>query len=143
MGYVAKSGAFVDLDALPDEEASLTETLRFALGPDAESIRGLLLEEFESAADLLLRQAARKAQTGVFNLPLLGPLFSGTASLSVPIFVPTANGPKLVVASSRNSFVVNAECSTPRRPTTMISSTTEFMSARTAKQFMSVGQKCL
>mmetsp|Transcript_44434 Transcript_44434/g.137150 ORF Transcript_44434/g.137150 Transcript_44434/m.137150 type:complete len:339 (-) Transcript_44434:461-1477(-) len=49
----------------------------------------------------------------------------------------------LVVASSRNSFVVNAECSTPRRPTTMISSTTEFMSARTAKQFMSVGQKCL
>merc|ERR1719171_1963484 len=73
MGYVAKSGAFVDLDALPDEEASLTETLRFALGPDAESIRGLLLG-----------QAARKAQTGVFNLPLLGPLFSGTASLSVP-----------------------------------------------------------
>lgn len=101
MGYVAKSGAFVDLDALPDEEASFAETLRFALGEETESIRGILLDEIESAADVLLRQAARKAQTGVFNVPLLGSFLSSTASLSLPILVPTANGPRLIVANSQ------------------------------------------
>lgn len=62
-GIVARQqgAAFVDLDAIPEGALSPSAAARFLLSPGAASIRALLADEAFGAADLLLRQALRKA----------------------------------------------------------------------------------
>ena len=64
MGVVARDaeeGAFVDLDTIPDDAIGLNDGLRYVLSPRAESLRNILEKEAVGAADVLLRQAARKS----------------------------------------------------------------------------------
>lgn len=82
MGAVARSNAFVDLDALPDEAMEPKEILKFLLSDEAASVVNLLEPEVVKGVDLLTRQAIRKASTRAFasfprirlpvSLPLIG-----------------------------------------------------------------------
>jgi len=62
-GIVAKQegAAFVDLDAVPEGGLSPSAAAKFLLSDSASSIRAVLAEEAFGAADLLIRQALRKA----------------------------------------------------------------------------------
>ena len=62
-GIVAKreNSVFVDLDAVPESGVTPAEALKYVLSDGAASLRALLAEEAETASDLLLRQALRKA----------------------------------------------------------------------------------
>ena len=62
-GIVAKQEgqAFVDLDAVPEDGVTASEALKYVLSPGAASLRTLLADEANNAADLLLRQALRKS----------------------------------------------------------------------------------
>jgi predicted unusual protein kinase regulating ubiquinone biosynthesis (AarF/ABC1/UbiB family) len=62
-GIVARQqgAAFIDLDAVPEGALSPSAAARFLLSPGSASIRALLADEAFGAADLLLRQALRKA----------------------------------------------------------------------------------
>jgi len=62
-GIVAKQEgqAFVDLDAVPEDGVTASEALSYVLSPGAASLRTLLADEANNAADLLLRQALRKS----------------------------------------------------------------------------------
>lgn len=61
-GMVGKKDGqvFVDLDAVPEEGLSPSQTFRLLLSSQASSLRPLLTSEASLAADLLLRQAIRK-----------------------------------------------------------------------------------
>jgi aarF domain-containing kinase len=63
MGIVARAdgGVFVDLDTIPEDSVSIGTGLQYLLSPRAEALRNLLEKEAVGAADILLRQAARKA----------------------------------------------------------------------------------
>jgi len=68
MGAVAKtSDAFVDLDALPEDGVNVRDALAFLLSDKAESLRNLLEDEVVTAADLLGRQAGRRAFSNAIN----------------------------------------------------------------------------
>jgi len=69
MGVVARDageGVFVDLDTIPEDAISLQDGLRYLLSPRGDSLRGLLEKEAVGAADVLLRQAARKSGGRLF-----------------------------------------------------------------------------
>ena len=69
MGVVARDageGVFVDLDTLPEDSISLSTGLRYLLSPRAEALRKVLEKEAVGAADILLRQAARKGGGRLF-----------------------------------------------------------------------------
>lgn len=67
MGIVARSeDVFVDLETLPEDAASLEQSLKYLMQPEAASLRNLLEREAETAADLLLRQSIRKGVTRIF-----------------------------------------------------------------------------
>ena len=69
MGVVARDagdGVFVDLDTIPEDSVSVGAGLRYLLSPRAEALRNLLEKEAVGAADILLRQAARKSGGRVF-----------------------------------------------------------------------------
>jgi hypothetical protein len=56
------AGAFVDFDALPEEGVSAAASLRLLLSPRAAALRdGVLAAEAAGAADLIARQAMRRA----------------------------------------------------------------------------------
>ena len=74
MGTVAKTdGVFVDLDAIPEEGATLAEALKFLASEKAVSLRTLLEREAETAVDLLTRQGIRKNASVLFTSSLLNP----------------------------------------------------------------------
>ena len=69
MGIVAEtSDTFVDLETLPEDAASLKQSLKYVLTPRAESLRKVLVKEAIAAADVLARQALRKTVTRAFAL---------------------------------------------------------------------------
>jgi aarF domain-containing kinase len=96
MGVVANTegSAFVDFDSVPEDGVSLAAALQYVLSPQAASLRGILEQEALTAADLLLRQAARKAfQRASASLPSnpfaflpLPPL----TELPLPLLLPTS-----------------------------------------------------
>jgi len=98
LGVVARTqgGAFIDLDSMPEEGVSLSEALRFLLSPRTRSLRALLTEELDAAADVLLRQALRKSFGTVFNSipqpPFLGGLLPRPETIPGPLLIPTAAG---------------------------------------------------
>ena len=67
MGIVAKSeDVFVDLETIPEDAATLDQSLKYLMQPQAASLRNLLEREAVTAADLLLRQALRKGVNRFF-----------------------------------------------------------------------------
>ena len=101
MGVVARDqseGAFVDLDTIPEDSISLETGVRYLLSERAESLRKVLEREAIGAADVLLRQGARKSGGRIiaalpqppslpFDLPLIGKL-PKPEDLPGPILVP-------------------------------------------------------
>ena len=98
MGVVArtKGGAFVDFDTIPEESVPLPQALSYLLSPAARSLRQVLITEAVTAADILLRQAARKAFAAVVNLVPRPPLFVGLLpspeTLPAPFLLPSPAG---------------------------------------------------
>lgn len=123
LGVVKKTGggtALVDLDSLPEGAVGVGAGMRFLLADNARSLRALLLEEAVTAADILLRQASRKAfqqlvtrlsSPSMPTLPFFGRLPSplpkmDLQAIPVPFLVPrtaspnSARGPPVPVFSS-------------------------------------------
>jgi aarF domain-containing kinase len=93
LGVVAKtSGAFVDLDAIPEDGVGMTESLKFLLSNSALSLRNILIEEAVTAGDILLRQASRKTYSQLSNTPARIPFFGRflpkPETVSIPFLVP-------------------------------------------------------
>ena len=101
MGVVARDqseGAFVDLDTIPEDSISIETGVRYLLSERAESLRKVLEREAIGAADVLLRQGARKSGGRIiaalpqppslpFDLPFVGKL-PKPEDLPGPILVP-------------------------------------------------------
>lgn len=65
--------SMLDLDAVPEDAASLTETLAFLGTSKADALREILVSEIVAASDLVLRSAVRKLATsaqGDFSIDL-------------------------------------------------------------------------
>jgi hypothetical protein len=63
----------LDLDAVPEDAASLTETLAYLGSDKADAIRGILVNEIVVASDLVLRNSTRKLASslqGAFGIDL-------------------------------------------------------------------------
>ena len=98
MGIVAEtSDTFVDLETLPEDAASLKQSLKYVLTPRAESLRKVLVKEAISAADVLARQALRKTVTRGFALIPRPPSWlpfqpPNPEDIEGPILLPTRGG---------------------------------------------------
>jgi aarF domain-containing kinase len=98
MGVVArtKGGAFVDFDTVPEESVGLPQALSYLLSPGSRSLRQILVSEAVVAADVLLRQALRKAAATLFNAlprpPLFAQLLPRPETVPTPFLLPTASG---------------------------------------------------
>jgi len=94
------NSAFIDLDSLPEDGAlGVGASIRFLLGSSAGSLRNLLVEEAVVAADVVIRQGARRAFNQLSgrlasqmrpSLPFFGRLniFPDFESTSVPFLIP-------------------------------------------------------
>lgn len=83
LGYVSEQGeGFVDFDAVPAEGASAGEVLAFVLSPEARELRPLLVGWLAGAADLVIRDRARKAAAALPGL--LTPRLPFAALLGLP-----------------------------------------------------------
>lgn len=86
------SNAFVDFDTLPDETVSLKQAIKFMCGGKSGNLRDLLASEAVQAADILLRQATRKAHGQVISrlprLPFLNSLLPPPESVPIPVPIP-------------------------------------------------------
>lgn len=104
MGIVAKNeDVFVDLETIPEDAATLDQSLKYLLQPQAASLRNLLEREAETAADLLLRQSLRKGVNRVFSqLPKPPSWLPFTDSLPNPRDV---SGPVLLPVSGSSTPV--------------------------------------
>jgi len=104
MGIVAKSeDVFVDLETIPEDAATLEQSLKYLMQPQAASLRNLLEREAVTAADLLLRQALRKGVTRVFaQLPKPPSWLPFASSLPNPKDV---SGPVLLPVSGSSTPV--------------------------------------
>lgn len=103
LGVVARgqggSSAFIDLDSLPEGALGVGASLRFLLGKTAGSLRTLLVEEAVGAADVVIRQAGRRAFAQLSSrlssrlrpsLPFFGRLniLPDPETTSVPFLIP-------------------------------------------------------
>ena len=104
MGIVAQNeDVFVDLETIPEDAATLDQSLKYLLQPQAASLRNLLEREAETAADLLLRQSLRKGVNRVFSqLPKPPSWLPFTDSLPNPRDV---SGPVLLPVSGSSTPV--------------------------------------
>ena len=122
MGVVARDagdGVFVDLDTIPEDSISLGAGLRYLLSPRAEALRNLLEKEAVGAADILLRQAARKSGGRVFaqlpqppklpfDLPFGLPPLPKPEDVPGPFLVPGRGGAAPVPVFAAPSRVLEA-----------------------------------
>ena len=103
LGVVARgqggSSAFIDLDSLPEGALGVGASLRFLMGGSAGSLRALLVEEAVGAADVIIRQAGRRAFAQLSSrlssrlrpsLPFFGRLnfLPDPETTSVPFLIP-------------------------------------------------------
>ena len=86
------ANAFVDLDA-SSEDLTIGDGIKYLLGKNATSLRTLLVDEAETAVDLLARQATRKAfttlSTSLPRPPLIGRFLPNPEEVAVPFPVPS------------------------------------------------------
>ncbi|KAK9828554.1 hypothetical protein WJX72_000728 [[Myrmecia] bisecta] len=90
LGYVAEEvDGFVDLDAVPDDGASVQDIIAFLLSPEARDLRPMLVREVVNGLDLFARARTRRAYA---SLPTLAPRLPFVGSLPTPplppMFVP-------------------------------------------------------
>mmetsp|Transcript_18897 Transcript_18897/g.45050 ORF Transcript_18897/g.45050 Transcript_18897/m.45050 type:complete len:923 (+) Transcript_18897:179-2947(+) len=98
MDVVARNngGAFIDFDSIPEEGVPLKDAVQYLLSDKAISLRRILEEELETAADVLIRQALRKAFTfftsSLPRPPLFGQFLPAPETVPTPFLLPTASG---------------------------------------------------
>jgi hypothetical protein len=87
-------GAFVDFDAVPQNSIDIPMALRHLLSERTGSLRAMLVTEAVNAADILIRQAARKSFTQIFNraanVPVVGRFLPNTETVPLPFVIPIA-----------------------------------------------------
>ncbi|KAF5837147.1 hypothetical protein DUNSADRAFT_4767 [Dunaliella salina] len=97
LGYVAdanQSEGFIDIDAVPDDGASVSEVVAFLLSPEARELRPLLVREISNGIDLFLRDRFRKAYAllpgllALPRIPLLPSLPTPAVLTNPPVFLP-------------------------------------------------------
>ena len=76
---------FIDLDAVPEEGAPLSDVVAFLLSPEARDLRPLLVDELVEGLDLLARDRLRRAYGA---LPSLAPRLPFIGSLPMPPMPP-------------------------------------------------------
>eukprot|EP00211_Chloroparvula_japonica_P001442 CAMPEP_0119138254 /NCGR_PEP_ID=MMETSP1310-20130426/25315_1 /TAXON_ID=464262 /ORGANISM="Genus nov. species nov., Strain RCC2339" /LENGTH=564 /DNA_ID=CAMNT_0007129429 /DNA_START=1 /DNA_END=1692 /DNA_ORIENTATION=+ len=92
MGSVAAQGTFFDPDAVAEDPPDLQQQLRFLLSEQGRALReGFVEEEAVEAADLLVRQALRRAFASLPVPPSL-PFLPTANQLPVPTLLPTVDG---------------------------------------------------
>jgi aarF domain-containing kinase len=98
LGVVARQsgGAFVDFDSIPEGAVDLTTSVKFLLSQKAVSLREVLVEEAVNAADILLRQAARKAFSQITTRlpvpPFFGRFLPRPENIRAPFLIPSPGG---------------------------------------------------
>ncbi len=98
----AADGMF-DLDALPEDTASLSETLAFLDTDKAAAIRRVLVDELVVGADLLLRSFGRRLATSVENLTSVripAPTLPFMPTPRLPVLNPVALIPQAMRAAA-------------------------------------------
>lgn len=85
----AESDAMLDLDAIPDDAASLSESVAFLATAEAGAIREILVDELVSGADLVIRSLSRRVATSmqgdiIIPLPLPSVPFLPKPRFSLP-----------------------------------------------------------
>jgi len=99
VGVVASDNqeGFIDFDAVPTEQASQEDLVEFLLSPQAQKLRPLLTKEFSTVADLVVRNATRRAYAQLKDslTPKIGG-FSMPAPPAPPLPVLTPSGPRLM-----------------------------------------------
>lgn len=90
LGVVSRSSsnAFIDLDSLPNETISLSQTIQFLLSEKSKSLRKVLLIEIENAFDILLRQIIRKSCNNLKNRLPFSFGFIKPEDLPLPVLIP-------------------------------------------------------
>jgi aarF domain-containing kinase len=103
-GAVSKKGAFVDLDAVPEDGISFQDGLKFLLSDKAESLRSLLEKEVDAIVDVLTRQIVRQGVSEAVvaltpprlpSIPFLGDILPPSPKLDeipLPLLLPGAEG---------------------------------------------------
>ncbi|DBB04853.1 TPA: hypothetical protein ACH3X3_010141 [Trebouxia sp. C0006] len=92
LGYVAdQTQGFIDFDAVPEDGASIQDTISFLLAPEARQLRPLLVKELVTGLDYYTRDRLQRAYNSLPSLapriPFLGPLPLPPLP-SPPVFVP-------------------------------------------------------
>eukprot|EP00468_Gymnochlora_sp_CCMP2014_P013038 CAMPEP_0167751766 /NCGR_PEP_ID=MMETSP0110_2-20121227/6762_1 /TAXON_ID=629695 /ORGANISM="Gymnochlora sp., Strain CCMP2014" /LENGTH=895 /DNA_ID=CAMNT_0007637301 /DNA_START=1562 /DNA_END=4249 /DNA_ORIENTATION=+ len=116
MGVVARQdgGAFVDLETIPEDAVALGPALKFVLSNRTVSLRNLLVEEVANAADILLRQAVRKAAgsvTSAIPRPPF-PFIPSPDTIPIPLLLPsfsTAEQPTSSLSNKESDEKKNGE----------------------------------
>jgi len=101
-------GAFVDLDAIPEEGGiTFSNGLKYLLSDKADSLRTLLESEVDNLVDILLRQIVRRGSSEAIvaltpprppSVPFLGDVFSRFIpnpkldEIPLPLLLPSING---------------------------------------------------
>ena len=98
------TNAFVDFDTLPEETVSLRQAIKFLCGSRSGNLRDLLAKEGVQAADILLRQATRKAHGQVVSrlprLPFLSSFLPAPEAVPIPVLIPVLSELSRAPASS-------------------------------------------
>jgi len=99
-----RGGAFVDLDAVPDDGLTLVDGIKFLLSDKAQSLRNLLETEVDSVVDIVARQILRKGVSEAIIafapprppvFPFVGNIFPQPPSFNdvpLPILLPGDGG---------------------------------------------------
>lgn len=98
------SDGMIDMDALPEDAASLTETLAFLGSDKAGAIRQVLVEQLAVGVDLVLRSATRRIATSVQNFTSFKLPTPSLPFLPQPR-VPVLNPLNLIPDTIRNTVV--------------------------------------
>jgi len=98
LGVVARTqgGAFIDFDSIPEEGVPLEEAIKYLLSDKARSLRNILADEVENAADVLLRQSLRKGFSAFLNNlprpPFISSFLPSPETVPTMFLLPTASG---------------------------------------------------
>jgi len=111
-------GAFVDLDAVPEDGLEFADGLKYLLSDEAESLRNLLEDEVDNLVDILMRQVTRKGLNEAVlaltpprppSLPFFGDILPPSPKLDevpLPLILPGKDGsastPSLAVLTMKD-----------------------------------------
>lgn len=99
-----EGGAFVDLDAVPEDGLEFADGLKYLLSDEAESLRNLLEDEVDNLVDIIMRQVSRKGLSEFVlaltpprppSLPFFGDILPPSPKLDevpLPLLLPGKDG---------------------------------------------------